>query len=65
MADHFYSVILGERGPAQVTVGTSTSSEAVELRVTDASTGITGNKKELLLCIKAIADYIKRDSAPA
>jgi hypothetical protein len=64
MADTFYSVILGERGPAQVTKGASTSSEAVELRVADAATGITGNKKELLLCLNAIVNYIKRDGAP-
>ena len=65
MADTYYSVILGERGPEQVTKGSSTSSEAVELRVADAATGITGNKKELLLCLKAIENYIKRADAPA
>lgn len=65
MADHYYSVIVGERAPREVTVGTSTSSEAIELRVTDATTGITGNKLALLLAVDAIRDYIATDNIPA
>jgi hypothetical protein len=38
MADHFYSVALGDQfDPNTVTVGTSTSSEVIELRVHDGS----------------------------
>lgn len=62
MADHFYSVVRGERAPNQVTVGTSTSSEAIELRVLDG-TGIS--KTELLLAVQAIADKIAVSDAPA
>lgn len=62
MADHFYSVIKGEHFPHQVTKGTSTSSEIVELRVHDGD-GTT--KTDLLLMLDAIRAYIVRDSAPA
>jgi hypothetical protein len=65
MADVFYSVVLGERSPHQVTVGASTSSEAVELRVESAVTGIAGNKGQLLAMVDAIRDYIATDAAPA
>ncbi len=65
MADHFYSVVLGERAPNQVTFGTSTSSEAIELRVTDATTGLIGRKDQLLLAVDAIRDYIAVSDAPA
>lgn len=64
MADHFYSVIVGERAPHEVTVGTSTSSEAVELRVTDATTGIVGNKTALLNALDAIRRKIVVSNAP-
>ena len=38
MADHFYSVLKGYQfDPNTVTVGTSTSSEAIELRVVDGA----------------------------
>lgn len=37
MADRFYSVILGEQSVHQVTEGASTSSEAIELRISDAA----------------------------
>lgn len=65
MADHFYSVVLGENTPDKVTVGTSTSSESIELRVTDAVAGLTGNKLKLLNGLEAIRQYIIRDNAPA
>ena len=35
MADRFYSVLLGEQTIDKVTEGASTSSEAIELRVSD------------------------------
>ena len=62
MADKFYSVILGEHRPSQVTEGGSTSSEAIELRVADS---IYSNKRAVRLGIKAILDYIiKKETNP-
>lgn len=55
MADRFYSIILGESNPSQVTEGASTSSEAVELRVADS---IYSNKVAVLNGIEAIKNYI-------
>lgn len=55
MADKFYSVVLGEHQPSQVTKGGSTSGEAVELRVSDS---IYSNKMAVLLGIKALYNYI-------
>lgn len=60
MADHFYSVITADQTVVGVTVGTSTSSEAIELRVADAA-GISSaplSKLETLKGIKLIYDYI-------
>lgn len=65
MADHFYGVSLGAKGPADVTFGTVTGSTDIELRVTDATTGLTGNKVELLKALKAIEEYIIQADAPA
>lgn len=65
MADHFYGVSLGAKGPADVTFGTSTGSTVIELRVTDATPGLTGNKTELLKALKAIEQYIVEKDAPA
>ena len=62
MADKFYSVVLGEHRPSQVTEGGSTSSEAIELRVSDS---IYGNKRAVRLGIKAILNYIiKKETNP-
>ena len=55
MADRFYSIILGEGLASQVTEGASTSSEAVELRVSDT---IWASKKEVILGVNAIRDYL-------
>jgi hypothetical protein len=55
MADKFYSVILGEHMPHLVTEGGSTSSEAIELRVSDS---IYAKKMDVLLGIEAIKNYI-------
>ena len=65
MADHFYSVSLGAKGPADVTFGTSTGSTVIVLRVTDATAGLTGNKTELLKALEAIEQYIIQADAPA
>ena len=62
MADKFYSVILGEHFPSQVTEGGSTSSEAIELRVNDS---VYSNKMGVLLGLKAIENFIKtRETNP-
>lgn len=55
MADRYYSVVLGEGLPSQVTEGAATSGEAVELRVNDT---IYANKKEVILGVNAIRDYL-------
>ena len=62
MADRFYSVVKGEQLPSQVTEGGSTSSEAIELRVSDT---VYADKKEVILGVKAILDYlITRETRP-
>lgn len=62
MADRFYSVILGEHNPHQVTEGSSTSSEAIELRVSDT---IYTNKIDVILALEAIANYLKvKETSP-
>lgn len=62
MADRFYSIILGEHQPHQVTEGSSTSSEAVELRVADS---IYANKMAVLLGLEAIRNYlITKETTP-
>lgn len=65
MADHFYGVSLGAKGPADVTFGAATAGTAIELRVTDATSGLTGNTVELLKAIEAIEQYIIQNDAPA
>jgi hypothetical protein len=55
VADRFYSAIQGEQLPSQITEGSSTSSEAVELRVSDT---IYADKKAVVLAVKAIYDYL-------
>ena len=62
MADRFYSVILGEHLPVQVTEGSSTSSEAIELRVADT---IYTKKMDVILGIEAIRNYIRlKETSP-
>ena len=62
MADRFYSVVLGEQTPDQVTEGSSTSSEAIELRVNDS---VYSNKMLVILGLKAISDYLKtKETSP-
>lgn len=56
MADRFYSVVKGEQLPSQVTEGSSTSSEAVELRVADS---IYADKMAVILGVRAILGYLE------
>jgi len=65
MADTFYGVSLGAKTAADVTVGATTGSTVIELRVTDATTGLTGNRVELLKALDAIKQYIDKADAPA
>lgn len=62
MADRYYSVVLGEQTPSFVTEGSSTSSEAIELRVTYTTTGM--DKTEVLMGLEAIKQYIIQDAWP-
>jgi hypothetical protein len=62
MADRFYSVIQGEHLASQVTEGSSTSSEAIELRVSDT---IYANKIDVILGLRAILNYLEtRETSP-
>jgi len=62
MADRFYSVVKGEHSPHQVTEGSSTSSEAIELRVADT---IYTDKLAVLLGVRALIDYlVVRETKP-
>lgn len=56
MADRFYSVVLGETVPSQVTEGAATSGEAIELRVNDS---LYTNKLAVLNGLKAIEGYLQ------
>jgi hypothetical protein len=56
MADRFYSLIKGESSTWQVTEGSSTSSEAVELRVADS---IYTTKLDVILLLGVLQDYLK------
>lgn len=56
MADRFYSAVLGGGLSEQVTEGASTSSEAVELRVSDT---IYTDKMAVILAVKAIVQYLE------
>lgn len=56
MADRFYSCIVGESAAHEVTEGASTSSEAIELRVSDTA---YSNKLEVLMAVRAILQYLE------
>ena len=56
MANRYYSVILGEGLAEMVTEGSSTSSEAIELRVSDT---IYTTKLDVILGVKAILQYLE------
>jgi hypothetical protein len=55
LADKFYSVVLGEQMAHMVTEGAATSSEAIELRVSDS---IYATKLNVLLGLEAIENYL-------
>lgn len=62
MADRFYSVVLGEGLPHQVTEGAASSAEAVELRVSDT---IYARKLDVILAVEAIEAYLQtRETSP-
>ena len=62
MADRFYSVVKGEHFPEQVTEGSSTSSEAIELRVNDT---VYTSKIDVILSLRAILGYLEtRETSP-
>lgn len=56
MADRFYSLTKGENSTYEVTEGSSTSGEAVELRVNDS---IYANKLDVILLLEVLEDYLK------
>ena len=56
MADRFYGAIVGDQLTHEVTEAASTTSEAVELRISDSA---YSNKMQVLAAIKAIHDYIQ------
>ncbi len=62
MPDRFYSVVLGEQRVDQVTEGSSTSSEAIELRINDS---VYANKLQVLHAIDALRRYVQnRETSP-
>jgi hypothetical protein len=62
MADKFYSVVLGEQLPVQVTEGSSSSSEAIELRVNDSVFPYKGDVIRAVDAIKAF--LVTRETTP-
>lgn len=56
MADRFYSVIVGEGLPSQVTEGSGTSAEAIELRVSDSA---YTSKLRVMIGVQAILGYLQ------
>jgi len=62
LADKFYSVVKGEHMPVHVTKGSSTSGEAIELRVNDS---IYTNKMDVILGLEALIKYIRvKETSP-
>lgn len=56
MADRFLSVVKGEQLAHLVTEGSSTSSEAIELRINDS---VYTTKLDVILALKAIQQYLE------
>jgi hypothetical protein len=56
VADRFYSVIAGEQRVDQVTEGSSTSSEAIELRVSDT---VYADRLGVILGVRALLAYLE------
>lgn len=62
MASRFYSVVLGEQMPNEVTEGSSTSSEAIELRIADT---VYSNKLQVIMGVEAILNYLRtKETSP-
>lgn len=62
MADRFYSVVKGEHLPEQVTEGSGTSGETIELRVNDA---VWANKIDVILALEAIRGFLEtKETSP-
>lgn len=63
MANRFYSVVNGEQLADQVTEGAASSSEAIELRVSDtvysAGTTAAGGRLQVILGVRAILQYLE------
>jgi hypothetical protein len=55
MADKFYGAIVGDQLTHQVTEAASTTSEAVELRISDSA---YSNKPQVLAAVQAILHYL-------
>lgn len=62
MADRFYGVDLGGKMPTEVTEAGSTTSKAIELRVTYTTTGLT--KNDVLNALEALESFITCDTWP-
>lgn len=64
MADRFYGADLGVKMPAEVVEAGSTTSKAVEVRVTYTTSGLT--KNDVLNALEAIKNAVMADTwAPA
>lgn len=56
MADKFYSLSKGEQSEWQVTEGSSTSGEAIELRVNDS---VFADRLDVILAIEVLEYYLQ------
>lgn len=62
MADHFYGLNIGGGMPTDVTVGTVTSGQNIELRIHD---GASVSKTDVYKALEALEYYIATHDAPA
>ena len=56
MADRFYGAVVGDQLTHQITEAASTTSEAVELRISDSA---YSNKPQVLAAVRGILDYLQ------
>lgn len=62
MADRYYSVVQGEGLPFQVTEGSTSSGEEIELRVNDS---VFGDKLAVIQGLQAILLYLQtKETSP-
>lgn len=62
MADRYYSVVQGEGLPFQVTEGSTSSAEEIELRVNDS---VFGDKLAVIQGLQAILLYLQtKETSP-